>query len=1171
MATIIDLAVQHHQAGRISEALEIYELVLGTDPAPPAEILYLAGMAYLATARHEEAESYLARAIASIPDRADFHSAHGNALSYLSRHEDALAAFRHAASLAPDNAALWFNLGNAANACALPDEAVAAFRKAVDLDPAFKQALANLANTLLDQGRADEYCLMLQQVYDVPALNPRFMDVARLGILRTIPAGADNLGSLLEGLAAKHDKDARPMEMLGFQALVHSRFDRAETCYRKAHTLDPASLEARAMLGFLLAAREAAADAIPLLQQSNNETSGGELLRILTQFELATTTTRRRTALLETVRAACPYAYMITHYYLFHMIGMNCRANVLAVLGLLMPDHRQTSLEGASLDECFRARAIEYLETTVMQYPDEYLPWLTLSILYDEDQQKEKAIPAAQWAVDLNRFHAGAWLHRARLALSLDMSESIRILDQALVYQRESIELLDFMGALQMRVGNMQGAIGYLDRARALIGPGMGEKLLPQLLVSNYRADLRPETVAEMHFTWGAALEGSLADQRLPARSAKAKSRLRVGYVSGDYQTTSPSYFMLPLMAHHDRSRIEIVCYSTQAKDDDLTPRFKQLARCWRDVGDLTDGELADMIRADGIDILVDLSGHTMGGRLGAFALKPAPVQVTWLGYPNTTGLSSIDYRFTDAQADPAGDSDAHHSETLVRLPHFLCYQPPDHTPVVAKPPCRQNGHVTFGCFNNSNKINDAVVEAWVEILMQVPTSRLIMKTAELADEKTAAAFRAKFSDRGIAPERIDCYPSVPSKFDHLGIYSLIDLSLDPFPYNGTTTTFESLWMGVPVLTLSGNRHAARVGDSILTGIGLPELVTTSREDYIATAVALARNPSRLTAYRTGMRERLQESPLMDAASFAASVETAYFSMWARAVDAGKDHDEDSSPLPLPPHLGLRECRHGAMLYMKNDLVVGRALEKYGEFSEAESDLFRKIVMPGMTVVDAGANIGSHTVSLAMLAGSLGIVHAFEPQRALFQVMCANVALNGHYNVFPHQAGLGADAGVLHIPPVDYTDPRIANFAGIGLSDDNKGETVPIVTLDDLSLERLDFFKMDVEGMEQEVLAGGRRTIERHRPVLFVENDVVEHSESLIAQIRAMDYRLFWHISSPWRADNFRGDPENIFGEGTSNNMLCLPNEKLRDYGLPEVLDDRETWMDALKRYGRSA
>jgi predicted O-linked N-acetylglucosamine transferase (SPINDLY family) len=296
----------------------------------------------------------------------------------------------------------------------------------------------------------------------------------------------------------------------------------------------------------------------------------------------------------------------------------------------------------------------------------------------------------------------------------------------------------------------------------------------------------------------------------------------------------------------------------------------------------MSDADLAALIEREAIDIVVDCSGHTAANRLTALSRKPAPVQVTWLGYPATTGLPAIDYRLTDAIADPP-DADAFSSETLVRLPNgFLCYGPPPAAPAVSPLPARQSGTIVFGSFNNPAKINAGVVAAWTRLLAAVPRARLLLKAKQFGDAPTRALFLDRFAASGCDPARIDLLPADRALDDHLAQYAKIDIALDPFPYNGTTTTCEALWMGVPVITLRGDRHAARVGASLLTRVGLEDWIAADIDAYVATAAAFAADLDRLAALRGGLRQRVMASPLTDPVGFARDVEWAYRDLWQR-------------------------------------------------------------------------------------------------------------------------------------------------------------------------------------------------------------------------------------------------------------------------------------------------
>ncbi|MEO5375313.1 MAG: tetratricopeptide repeat protein [Alphaproteobacteria bacterium] len=356
--------------------------------------------------------------------------------------------------------------------------------------------------------------------------------------------------------------------------------------------------------------------------------------------------------------------------------------------------------------------------------------------------------------------------------------------------------------------------------------------------------------------------------------------RLRIGYVSPDFREHSVACFIEPVLAAHDPRQVETVCYADVPVPDAVTVRLRGLAHHWRDLRGMSNRQVAALVREDGIDILVDLAGHTADNRLPVFAQRPAPLQVTWIGYPGTTGCPAIDVRFTDALADPPGAADALHTERLVRLPHgFLCYRPPDDAPEPAAGPPAEAAP-TFGCFNNLAKVNDGVVAVWAALLAQVPGARLVLKSAQLADVGQCAETRTRFAEHGVDPDRLDLVGRVASRRDHFLAYGRVDVALDPFPYAGVTTTCESLWMGVPVVTLAGRTHAARVGVSLLTRVGLADLIAADEDHYVAIAAALVRDRTRLRSLRPGLRSRLAASPLGDAGLFTRALEGVYREMW---------------------------------------------------------------------------------------------------------------------------------------------------------------------------------------------------------------------------------------------------------------------------------------------------
>ncbi len=429
---------------------------------------------------------------------------------------------------------------------------------------------------------------------------------------------------------------------------------------------------------------------------------------------------------------------------------------------------------------------------------------------------------------------------------------------------------------------------GFVDEALVQIRsflrvkPGAAGVHSAYLLGLHYRDSLTPEKLFHEHLRFDRQhLESLAAGPSAVRPRPDPDRRLRVGYVSPDLRRHSVAYFFEPLLAAHDRNDFEVVCYASVPRPDAVTRRLQEVADGWRDVHELSDADLADLIRRDEIDILVDLAGHTLGNRLLAFARKPAPIQVTYLGYPDTTGLATMDYRLTDGWADPGGLTDHLHSERLVRLSSgFLCYRPPDEAPAVGVLPAFEQGRLTFGSFNNLCKVGPEVVKCWADVLKAVPASRLIIKASALGHADARRHLQSLFELNGVATDRVTLLGETPGVRDHLNLYNQVDVALDTFPYHGTTTTCEALWMGVPVVTRAGRTHASRVGVSLLTRAGVPELIAASRDAYVELAVRMAADWERLGTLRAGMRDRLRRSALMDAEQLTRSVERAYRSMW---------------------------------------------------------------------------------------------------------------------------------------------------------------------------------------------------------------------------------------------------------------------------------------------------
>jgi protein O-GlcNAc transferase len=398
------------------------------------------------------------------------------------------------------------------------------------------------------------------------------------------------------------------------------------------------------------------------------------------------------------------------------------------------------------------------------------------------------------------------------------------------------------------------------------------------LLALQYLPHLNGAHLLAEHQLWARRHTGAPAEAP-PVADRNPERRLRIGYVSGDFRDHPVAAFIEPILSAHDRQAVEVFCYVDVPAPDKFTERLRRHVDAWRSLAGLSDAVAAQLVRADRIDILVDLTGHTTRPRLRVFALRPAPVQATYLGYPGTTGLPAIDYRITDAVADPPGEPEVH-TERLLRLPGcFCCYAPPASAPAVNPSPALAAGQVTFGSLHNLAKLNDAVLDLWCEVLRAVPSAHLLIARDTLTGQ-TKEMFARKFRDRGIAPERLELRRVWGSPGNHLRHYADIDISLDAFPWSGHTTACESLWMGAPVVTLYGNRHAGRMAASILTAVGLTDLVARTPAEYVERAVRLATEPKTLAALRARLRDQMRRSPLCDGPAFTRTLEQAYRQMW---------------------------------------------------------------------------------------------------------------------------------------------------------------------------------------------------------------------------------------------------------------------------------------------------
>ena len=442
------------------------------------------------------------------------------------------------------------------------------------------------------------------------------------------------------------------------------------------------------------------------------------------------------------------------------------------------------------------------------------------------------------------------------------------------------------LAAILIARGAFYEAIGEFDKALAK-DPHNCETLSSRLFCLNYVPASPPAAMLAAAREFDKVASRNIVPDAAWRCVPDPDRKLRIGLVSGDFRRHPVGYLLQGPLRELNRAAFDIVAYSNHSHRDELTAELESRCAAWNDVAGISDAELARRIHEDGIDILVDLSGHTDHGRLPVFARKPAPVQVTWLGYFATTGLAAIDWKIGDPWVTPERE-EGHFAEKVWRLPDScFCFSPPRDAPDVAGPPCKANGFVTYGCFNNLAKVNDTVVAAWSRILIADGKSRLFLKSKQLAGEAMRKALVARFGRHGISEDRL-VLEEPGSYADYLAAYGRVDITLDPFPFPGGATTAESLWMGVPVVTLAGDRFISHQGESLLHAAGLAGWIASSEKEYLDIALAAASARDVLASTRAGLRAKVGQSPLFDAPRFAHHLGGAWRDMWRQWCTANR-------------------------------------------------------------------------------------------------------------------------------------------------------------------------------------------------------------------------------------------------------------------------------------------
>ena len=569
---------------------------------------------------------------------------------------------------------------------------------------------------------------------------------------------------------------------------------------------------------------------------------------------------------------------------LFHLARFEESIHALRILLKFMPD--SDALKLILAESLILGKKIEegrnVLEKVLERSPDNLDACFRLGKLNLDEDDYQTAYRYLATFLKHNPDHAEALGYMGIIFIRhCRFDEAISVLGKAYALEPDTAFVLNNLGRAFKMMGNQHEALVWFRKALD-VEPENPSILSNYLFTLCYCDELAPAFVAQEFFRLAPCCRPKVEPSSGSPLTvgAAGSGKIRVGYVSGDFYTHSVAYFIEPILQFYDRQRYEVYCYSVGRSHDATTDRLITLVDVWREMIATPPEELWRQVREDGIDILVDLSGHTADNRLGAFSLRAAPIQVSWIGCPATTGIPQMDYYLTDAICDPIGMTEQFYTERLVRLPRtFCCYLPPMTFPPVGEAPFLANGHLVFGSFNNFSKVTTKQIKVWIQILKAVPDSKLYLKSMSLGSESVRQELQNQLSAEGVTVDRLIIRGITETSLEHLDEYTKVDIALDTFPYNGTTTTCEALWMGTPVITLAGSTHVSRVGASLLQNAGCSELIASNEEEYIQIAVMLAADTVRLQQYRHSLRGRLALSPLMDAVGVTQEVEQAFETM----------------------------------------------------------------------------------------------------------------------------------------------------------------------------------------------------------------------------------------------------------------------------------------------------
>lgn len=809
----LQMAFSLHQAGQLKSAAKIYRRILQTDPNNFFALHYL-GIVEANAGNFAKAKPLLARSLQLQPANMQFIENYAAVLCQAADYQAALEVCEHGLRVDATNVALRYAGATALLKLKRPQEAVAWFDRVLLLQPNHVAALNERGSAL---AATKEYDAALASVEKALKLQPQYAE-AHLNsgnLYAWLQRGDEAITAYDRALACKPDL-ADAWVGRG-NVLLHGRqYEEALAAYDKALAQSP--VLASAWLG------------------------RGNVL-----FEM-----KRH----EEAQAAFDKALALDPDLAEAWIGV----------GNLRYELGRTDDAAADFDKALALK------------PDLPEAWLGRGNVLKGRGRHSEALAAYDRAIALKPELAEAWLGRGTVFLKINRpNDALAAIDRALGLDRDFVEALACRGYALFELNSVSEAFAELDRALVL-KPDFPQVISDRIFILDYASNVGFAEQQDARKYWWQAVGAPIAE-RSHFRHSNTRDpdrRIRVGYVSAEFRRNSAALCFRPMLRNHNKAEFEITCYSASLEQDDLTAEFRQIADRWRDVAQSSDEEFCNMIQADQIDILVDLTGHIAGHRLGVFARKPAPVQVS--AGATGTGLPTIDYLFSDPVTCPP---EVRHlfAERIFDLPCPMTIEPPPDQARPSSAPVLTAGNVTFGVFNRANKISDGALAVWAGILNSLPRSRILMKHYAFDEEPTRLQMLERFAMHGVSADRV-AFLGRTSRDEHLVAFKDVDISLDTFPQNGGISTLESLQMGVPVVALLGNGISGRIAGAILTALGMADWMAQRADEYAAIAVKFASMPEHVAALRRELPGRVLASPLGNGAQYTKAIETAYRTMW---------------------------------------------------------------------------------------------------------------------------------------------------------------------------------------------------------------------------------------------------------------------------------------------------